>query len=84
MSVLQNNGGHNPKRHVHAARGTGAGIHATSEKGEGGTFEGKKAQVRLVPAAGSHPVSGSAGQLFVDHSNNLYFCKGGTNWVKLA
>jgi len=65
-------------------RGTGAGVEGVSDRGEGGRFSGKTAQVRLVPSAGHHPASGEAGQLFVDVSNNLWFCKGGTSWTQLA
>ena len=65
--------------------GAGAGINATSALGVGGVFAGKTAQIQLVPSfAKSHPASGAAGQLFVDHSNRLWFCKGGTKWHQLA
>ncbi len=41
---------------------TGRGIYASSAKGRGGQFAGKKAQVRLTPAgAATHPSSGQAG-----------------------
>jgi hypothetical protein len=65
--------------------GTGAGIYATSAKGAGGKFGGKTAQIQLVPStAASHPASGSAGQLFVDSSKRLWYCRGGSNWAQLA
>jgi hypothetical protein len=61
------------------------GVYGIGIKGRGGVFQGDKAQVRLVPStAASHPSSGAAGDLFVDTSNRLWFCKGGTNWVKLV
>ena len=71
---------------VHArTNGIGTGITASSAHGIGGKFSGKVAPIQLVPSsAGSHPAKGSAGQLFVDHSNRLWFCKGGANWRQLA
>jgi len=71
---------------VHArTNGIGTGITASSAHGIGGKFSGPVAPIQLVPSnAGSHPTKGSAGQLFVDHSNRLWFCKGGTNWRQLA
>jgi hypothetical protein len=71
---------------VHArTNGIGTGITAASVHGIGGKFSGKVAPIQLVPSsAGSHPPKGSAGQLFVDHSNRLWFCKGGANWRQLA
>jgi hypothetical protein len=65
--------------------GTGSGIYATSANGAGGKFAGKTANITLVPStASSHPASGSAGQLFVDASKRLWFCKGGTDWHQLV
>jgi hypothetical protein len=65
--------------------GFGAGVEGVSALGAGGRFAGKTAQIQLVPStASSHPTSGAAGQLFVDRSNRLWFCKGGTNWHQLA
>lgn len=53
--------------------------------GRGGVFEGAKAQVRLTPSRlASHPAKGLPGDLFVDKSFRLWFCQGGTNWVKVA
>jgi hypothetical protein len=67
-------------------------IHAGSDKGNaiaasgkrGGVFAGKVAAIQLVPHSGSHPTHGAKGDLFVDHNSHLFFCRGGTNWVKLA
>ncbi len=43
------------------------------------------AHLWLVPAAtASHPASGNAGDLFVDKSKRLWFCKGGASWVLIA
>lgn len=65
--------------------GFGAGLEGVSALGAGGRFSGKTAAIQLVPSsAASHPASGVAGQLFVDRSNRLWFCKGGTNWHQLA
>jgi hypothetical protein len=65
--------------------GTGAGLEALSAKGVGATFTGKTAQVQLTPSPdSSHPSSGRAGQLFVDSSKRLWFCRVGTDWRQLA
>jgi hypothetical protein len=71
---------------------TGAGVTAASTSGDGlrasgsrgAVLAGSLSQVRLTPAKGSHPRSGLAGDLFVDHNNDLWFCKGTTHWVRLA
>ncbi len=58
---------------------------ATGTGSRGGVFGGKAAQVRLQPSgAATHPTSGDAGDLFVDKSHRLWFCKGGTTWKQLA
>jgi hypothetical protein len=60
-------------------------VYGRADHGRGGVFRGAVAQLRLVPAtATSHPSSGSAGDVFLDKHNRLWFCKGGTTWVKLA
>jgi hypothetical protein len=65
--------------------GSGAGLEGSSRLGTGGIFTGKTAQIQLVPSiAAAHPASGVAGQLFVDKSNHLWFCRGGTDWQQLA
>ena len=65
--------------------GSGAAIEGASSLGAGGRFAGKTAQIQLIPSSvSSHPSSGTAGQLFVDRSSRLWFCKGGTNWRQLA
>jgi hypothetical protein len=67
------------------AAGIGVYGYAQSSGGRGGSFTGKSAQVRLEPSAAStHPHSGKPGDLFVDKSHRLWFCKGGSTWVKLA
>jgi hypothetical protein len=77
---------------IHAASDKGVGVSGSSTSGtgvkgsgkRGGVFSGSAAAIQLAPHAGSHPHSGSKGDLFVDHNTHLWFCRGGTNWVKLA
>jgi hypothetical protein len=41
--------------------------------------------LRLVPStATTHPASGAAGDLFLDHSNRLWLCTGGTSWKRFS
>ena len=61
---------------------TGTGV--TGKGKRGGVFSGTAAGIQLTPQAGSHPASGSKGDLFVDHNTHLWFCRGGTTWVRLA
>ncbi len=70
---------------VWGTSGANVGVRGESERGRGGLFKGRKAQVRLQPStANSHPDSGAAGDLFVDKHARLWFCKGGTTWKQLA
>jgi hypothetical protein len=63
----------------------GVGVRGESTSGRGGVFKGKAAQVRLTPSSvASHPASGQKGDLFVDSSGRLWFCKGGTTWKQIA
>jgi hypothetical protein len=63
----------------------GLGVNGISAKGRGGAFAGKAAAVRLVPTtAATHPSSGLGGDLYVDTSKRLWFCKGGTTWVQIV
>ncbi len=65
--------------------GTGYGVEAVSKNGRGGRFVGKLAQLQLAPAnTATHPTTGAAGDLYVDRSKRLWFCKGGTNWIQVA
>jgi len=67
---------------VHAGIGV-VGVGGTI--GRGGRFRGGAAAVQLQPStASTHPSSGQAGDLFVDASHRLWFCKGGTTWHQLA
>ncbi|MGB9378704.1 MAG: hypothetical protein WCB04_14455, partial [Mycobacteriales bacterium] len=64
---------------------SGRGVYGTSKTGRGGAFSGSKAQIQLLPStAKTHPVSGTAGDLFVDSAKRLWFCKGGSTWKQLA
>jgi hypothetical protein len=61
----------------------GVGVSGLGERG--GTFTGVKANVRLVPALrATHPHKGSRGDLIVDESGRLWYCKGSTSWKQLA
>lgn len=65
--------------------GSSVGVNGSSANGRGGLFAGKLAQLRLVPStATTHPSSGVRGDLFVDKSGRLWYCKGGTAWSQLA
>ena len=70
----------------YAAQDAGSvGVRGTAPAGRGGIFKGGAAQLKLSPsAAASHPASGQKGDLFVDTSGRLWFCKGGTTWKQLA
>ena len=67
-----------------SARGeSGPGISATGWRG--GTFAGNVAQLQLQPSElAIHPALGEPGDLFVDASRRLWFCKGGSSWVQVA
>jgi len=63
----------------------GVAVQGNGGPGRGGLFSGRTAQVRLSPAATAmHPHTGQAGDLFVDKSHRLWFCKGGTTWKQIA
>jgi hypothetical protein len=58
----------------------GTGVVGRAPAGRGGLFAGRKAQLRLVPSsAATHPTSGATGDLFVDKSGRLWFCRKGGN-----
>jgi hypothetical protein len=51
----------------------------------GGSFAGRQAQIRLEASRSrTHPDTGVRGDLFVDATGRLWFCKGGRAWRKLA
>jgi hypothetical protein len=61
----------------------GPGISATGQRG--GVLAGDVAQLRLEPAAAAtHPALGETGDLFVDASGRLWFCRGGSDWHQVA
>lgn len=65
--------------------GSGIGVEAVSRRGRGGRFVGTVAQLQLAPASGAtHPAMGAAGDLYVDRSTRLWFCKGGSVWTQVA
>jgi hypothetical protein len=67
------------------ATGMAPGLKGTSALGRGAVVAGKKAQLKLAPSAAlTHPTSGQMGDLFVDKSGRLWFCKGATTWKQLA
>ncbi len=83
-AYLNNTGSTQPAAKLQT-NGTGVGVEAVSKNGRGGRFAGKLAQLQLAPAnTATHPTSGSAGDLYVDRSKRLWFCKGGTRWVQIA
>ena len=57
-------------------------------RGRGGSFSGKAAQIQLIAGTGAtHLTSGKTGDLYVDKTARLWFCKaGGTTatWVKIV
>ena len=72
-------------RGENGAAGVGVAGKATSAGGRGGTFQGAAAAIQLVPSAqANHPKTGRRGDLVVDSTGRLWFCKGGTTWRQLA
>ncbi|KAA1415266.1 hypothetical protein F0U44_21460 [Nocardioides humilatus] len=68
---------------VYGRSTTGTGVFGAGVRGA--QFDGTAAALRLAPkAAATHPTSGLAGDLYVDGSKRLWFCKGGRAWVQLA
>ena len=68
--------------------GAGAAIEGNSILGRGGVFKGKKAQIRLVASSATNkPSTGTRGDLFVDSTGRLWYCKtsgSATGWKQLA
>lgn len=68
--------------------GSGAGVEGTSRMGRGGVFKGQAAQVKLIPSsATTKPATGQRGDLFVDSTGRLWYCKTAnstTGWTQLA
>ena len=68
-----------------AAATGGALVGKAGAKGRGAVLTGGAAAVTLSPStATTHPSSGNAGDLFVDSTKRLWFCKGGTTWKQIA
>lgn len=65
-----------------------AGVAGHSKNSRGGIFSGGAAQLKLVPGSlASHPVSGEQGDIYLDSSGNLWFCKHGgvhATWKLIA
>jgi hypothetical protein len=68
--------------------GQGPGVHGQSAHGRGGQFVGAIAQIQLVAGTQpTHPTSGTRGDMYVDSTGRLWFCKtSGTHatWKQLA
>src|SRR3954452_7411203 len=76
-------GEHTTGTGVTGAAGSGVGVAGRAPKagGRGGTFQGAAAAVRLLPSSqATHPTSGRVGDLVVDSTGRLWFCKGSTAW----
>jgi hypothetical protein len=68
-----------------ATSGVGVRGRGTQAGSRGGVFEGQAAALNLVASTrATHPSSGRRGDLLVDASGRLWFCKGGTTWKQLA
>ena len=70
------------------ASGVEAAVFAGSTTSRGIISQSKLAQIQLTPGGQTtHPKAGEAGDLFVDKSARLWFCKvsgSPATWVKLA
>jgi len=63
---------------------TSVGIRGTAPLGRGAVLTGAAAPLRLVPSNNTgHPAHGQTGDLYVDASGRLWFCKGAT-WKQIA
>jgi hypothetical protein len=87
-AIKATNTGSGPAVHATSA-GPAPAVQANSTSGRGGMFTtGTVAQIQLVPGTGaSHPTGGKAGDLYVDKSARLWFCKvGGTTatWAQVV
>jgi len=80
--------GDNPGMWAEGRTSAAPGLKATSAGGRGVIASGKLAQLQLHPGTQkSHPKQGETGDLFVDKSARLWFCKAGgatATWVRLA
>jgi hypothetical protein len=70
---------------VDARSDTGIAVNAMSTSGRAGVFTGGPAPLRLVPGAVNPPASGQqVGDFYVDFAGNLWYWKGGPNWIQVA
>jgi hypothetical protein len=70
---------------VRGSSDSGTGVRGESTTGRAGVFQSNVAQLKLTPSTlTTHPAKGQRGDLFVDTSGRLWFCKGGTTWKQLA
>jgi hypothetical protein len=63
--------------------GKGSAIEGVSAHGVAGKFSGP-VPLYLVPRSTKGHPSAAAGVFVVDHSGNLWYCKGGSTWKQLA
>jgi hypothetical protein len=80
-------GDHSNGTGVTGSATTGVGVRGrgTQAGSRGGVLQGQAAALQLVASSRStHPTSGRRGDLFVDSSGRLWFCKGTTTWRQLA
>jgi hypothetical protein len=70
---------------VDARSDTGIAVNAMSTSGRGGVFTGGPAPLRLMPGAANPPANGQqVGDFYVDFAGNLWYWKGGPNWIQVA
>ena len=66
----------------------GIGVHGVATDGVGAVFEGSKANMSLRPMPGAtHPAAGATGDLYVDQTGRLWFCRAAGNpatWTQIA
>jgi hypothetical protein len=68
-----------------ATTGVGVRGQANGNGGRGAVLQGQAASLQLVASGRTtHPTNGRRGDLFVDASGRLWFCKGATTWRQLA
>lgn len=83
-----NSTGIGPAVWADASSAAGNALQATSDGGRGIVSSSKLAQLQLTPGKQtSHPKAGEAGDLFVDKSARLWFCKVGgatATWKQIA
>jgi hypothetical protein len=66
-------------------RGSGQTAFVGHGRRRGAVLRGRKAAVRLQPTEKrGHPRSGLRGDLLVDRNGKLWFCRGGSDWVRIA